>query len=215
MKINRAKTKIILFNKSQIFDFPPEITLQNSETFLDVVDQSRLLGLQVTTDLRWAAHTQSIIKRANSKLWMLRRMKFLNIDPYIIIDFYFKEIRSICEMACQVFHSGLTKNQSNDIENIQKKALKIILGRSYHSYEVACTLMSAEPLYDRRLSQCLKFVRKAVKSRLHTDIFIHTKNSITTRSSINKKLLEYTCNSQRYFNSPLVFLSRLYNQNMK
>ena len=214
MKINAAKTKIMLFNKSQILDFQPEITLQNSETYLDVVDQSRLLGLQVTTDLRWAAHTQSIVKRANSKLWMLRRMKLLNIDPYIIVDFYFKEIRSICEMACQVFHSGLTQNQSNDIENIQKRALKIILGGAYHSYEVACTLVSAEPLYDRRLSQCLKFVRKAVKSRLHSDIFKHTKNSITTRSS-NKRLLEYTCNSQRYFNSPLVFLSRLYNQNIK
>ena len=91
MKINEAKTKIMLFNKSQILDFQPEITLQNSETYLDVVDQSRLLGLQVTTDLRWAAHTQSIVKRANCKLWMLRRMKLLlNIDPYIIVDFYFK-----------------------------------------------------------------------------------------------------------------------------
>ena len=145
---------------------------------------------------------------------MLRRMKILNIDPFIIIDFFFKEIRSICEVACQVFHSGLTQKQSKDIENIQKKALKIILGRSYYSYEVACTIMSAEPLSDRRQTQCLKFIRKAVKGGLHSDIFKPAQNSITTRSS-NKKLLEYTCNSQRYFNSPLVFLSRLYNQNLK
>ena len=48
-------------------------------------------------------------------------MKILNIDPYIILDSYFKEIRSICEMACQVFHSGLTQRQSSDIEMIQKK----------------------------------------------------------------------------------------------
>ena len=116
-------------------------------------------------------------------------------------------------MACQVFHSGLTMNQSKDIENIQKRALKIILGKSYHSYEVACTIMSAEPLSDRRQSQCLKFIRKAVKGGLHSDIFKPAQNSIITRSS-NMKLLEYTCNTQRYFNSPLVFLSRLYNQNL-
>ena len=42
-------------------------------------------------------------------------MKILNIDPGVIIEFYFKEIRSVCEMACQAFQSGLKKNQTKDI----------------------------------------------------------------------------------------------------
>ena len=137
MRINESKTKVMLFNTSRILDFPPELTLPKMNNFLDVVEHTRLLGLQITTDLRWSAHSKFIIKRANTKLWMLRRMKLLNIDPDIIIDFYFKEIRSICEMACPVFHSGLTQRQSRNIEMIQKRALKIILGDSYHSYEIA------------------------------------------------------------------------------
>ena len=141
-------------------------------------------------------------------------MKILNIHPDIIIDFYFKEIRSICEMACQVFHSGLTKNQSRDIENIQKRALKIILGQHYGNYELACTLMSAEPLSDRRDSICLTFIKKAVRKGLHTDIFKPAKTLNVTRSK-NTQLKEYTCNTQRYYNSPLVYLSRLYNLNLK
>ena len=72
---------------------------------------------------------------------MLRRMKILGIDPSIAVDFFVKE-RSICEMACQVFHSGLTKQHSQDIENIQKKALKFILGNLYSNYEEACTLLN-------------------------------------------------------------------------
>ena len=138
-------------------------------------------------------------------------MKILNIDPTIIVDFYFKEIRSLCEMACQVFHSGLTKKQSNDIESIQKKALKIILGEHYLGYEEACTLLSAEPLADRRESLCLTFVKRAVKSGLHTDIFSPTISSCKTRSK-NNLLKEYHCNTKRYYNSPLVYLSRVYNQ---
>ena len=214
MRINVDKTKVMLFNTSRILDFQPEIMFPKSDNFLDVVEQTRLLGLQVTTDLMWSEHSKYIIKRANSKLWMLRRMKILNVDPYIILDFYFKEIRSICEMACQVFHSGLTQRQSSDIEMIQKKALRIILGNSYVSYEVACTLMSAEPLSDRRETQCLKFIQKAVKKGLHSDIFKLAPRIRATRSS-NKKLVEYTCNTKRYFNSPLVYLSRLYNENTK
>ena len=145
---------------------------------------------------------------------MLRRMKILNINPDIIVDFYFKEIRSICEMACQVFHSGLTKNQSRDIESIQKRALKLILGELYSSYEEACALVSAEPLSDRRDSLCLTFIKRAVRGGLHEDIFIPASTHNMTRSN-NVLLKEYTCNTKRFYNSPLVSLSRLYNQNLK
>ena len=39
-------------------------------------------------------------------MWMLRRMKILNIQTEIVLAFYFKKSRSILEMGCQVFHSG-------------------------------------------------------------------------------------------------------------
>ena len=214
MKINIPKTKIMLFNTSRKFDFPPEVQLPGSKTFLDVVSHTRLLGIQLTADLKWSEHTKYICERANAKLWMLRRMKILNIEPDIIVDFYFKEIRSIFEMACQVFHSGLTKYQSSNIEKIQKRALKLILGEHYSTYEEASTLMSAEPLSDRRDTLCLTFINRAVKGGLHSDIFkpAHTYN--ITRSDKNQ-LKEYTCNTQRFFKSPLVYLSRLFNQNLK
>ena len=67
-------------------------------------------------------------------------------------------------MGCQVFHSGLTLNQSRDIENIQKKALRIILGKVYPNYEEACTLLSCEPLSDRRDTLCFTFVKRAVNT---------------------------------------------------
>ena len=142
---------------------------------------------------------------------MLRRMKLLNIDPTILVDFCFKEIRSICEMGCQVFHSGMTKSQSRDIENIQRKSLKIILGNLYSNYEEACTLLMAEPLSDRRLAQCITFVKRSVKSGLHSDIFLPAKTLAHTRSS-TKMLKEYNCNTKRFYDSPLVSLSRLYNE---
>ena len=130
-----------------------------------------MLGIKLTTNLKWSAQTAFICQRATAKFWMLRRMKILGIDPSIIVDFYFKEIRSICEYACQVFHSGLTKKQSADIESIQKKALKIILGDLYLGYEEACTLLLAESLEEQRLTQCLTFVKRAVKTLGHLHFF--------------------------------------------
>ena len=114
MRINEAKTKAMIFNTSRKFDFPPELTLPNSDGFLDVIESTKLLGIKITTNLKWSDQVSFIVQRTSAKLWMLRRMKILSIDPEIIVDSYFKEIRSICEYICQVFHSGLTKKQSSD-----------------------------------------------------------------------------------------------------
>ena len=117
-------------------------------------------------------------------------------------------------MGCQIFHSGLTFNQSRDIENIQKKALKIILGKVYSNDEEACTLLSCEPLSDRRDTLCFTFVKQAVKTGQHENIFIPAHSHSKTRSK-KVQLKEYTCNTQRYYNSPLVYLSRVYNKSLK
>ena len=61
-------------------------------------------------------------------MWMLRRMKVLDVEPLSILDVYLKEIRSILELAVPAWHSGLTVKQAEDIERVQKVALKIILG---------------------------------------------------------------------------------------
>jgi hypothetical protein len=49
----------------------------------------------------------------------------IELDIHQMFDVYSKEIRSILEMAVPVWHSGLTRKQSSEIENIQKMAMKI------------------------------------------------------------------------------------------
>jgi hypothetical protein len=44
MRINESKSKVMLFNKSRKFDFPPEFAFRNGEN-LEGVEETRLLGL--------------------------------------------------------------------------------------------------------------------------------------------------------------------------
>ena len=74
-----------------------------------------------------------------------------------MFDVYTKEVRSILELAVPVWHSGLTKRQSRDIERIQKIAFKIILGVDYDNYYQACQMLSSQTLEDKRTKLCLKF----------------------------------------------------------
>ena len=74
MKINERKTKVILFNKAIKYDFMPHLTIDNGSP-LEVVEEVRLLGVQVRSDLSWRSNTAVMCQKAYSRLWMLRRLK--------------------------------------------------------------------------------------------------------------------------------------------
>ena len=56
MKLNLSKTKLMLFNTCTSRDFMPDISLENIR--IDLVEETKLLGVVLTSDLSWAANTQ-------------------------------------------------------------------------------------------------------------------------------------------------------------
>ena len=96
----------MIFNNARSIDFEPEMNLDGVE--LQVVDELRLLGLVVTSDLKWKQNTESICKRAYGRMWMLRRLKILGADKDDLKEVYVKQIRSIVEFGTAVFTAGLT-----------------------------------------------------------------------------------------------------------
>ena len=73
MVINSGKTKIMLFNKSHKYDFMPEITISQGEN-LEVIEEFKILGLVISTDLKWNKHIEYMCKRGFMKLRTLRRL---------------------------------------------------------------------------------------------------------------------------------------------
>lgn len=208
MKINPRKTKVISFNKSRKFDFPPELHFSDSLN-LAVVSELKLVGVVLTNNLKWQQNTNYICEKATQKLWTLRRLKRLKFDDCKIFDVYTKEVRSLLELAVPVWHSGLTKQQSAQIERIQKTAFRIILDDDSISYDVACTLLGAEPLEYRRVQLCINFAKKDVKK----ESTIFTTNTRTTTTRRPPKLVrEVKCRTQRYLKSSLPYLSKLLNK---
>ena len=73
-------------------------------------------------------------------------------------------IRSILEYACQVWHCGLTKSQSDEIENVQRRCLRIIFREL--SYKDALQITELELLSTRREKSVIKLFNE-VKSTSH------------------------------------------------
>ena len=66
-------------------------------------------------------------------MWLLGQLKKFNLDHYIILDYYLKEICPSMEHSVPIWTSGLTKAQVREVENVQKVALKIILADTFRN----------------------------------------------------------------------------------
>ena len=214
MVVNRKKTQIMSFNFRKTLDFPPEMSIAGAGAdYLDVVRHTKLLGIVVSDDLKWDLHVNFMCKKAAAKIWLLRRMRTLNLDREIMVDFYLKEVRSVLEFGVACWHSGLTIKLSDQIERVQKICVNVILCDNEWEipYQTGCTLLGIEPLSLRRKELCIRFIQKCSQNPLHSDLFTLCQD-VNTRQ--DKQLYrEFTARRDRYYNSPLCYLTRLLNSN--
>ena len=61
LKIKKDKTKIMSFNFSKKYDFLPKMSI--GENKLEVVQSTKLLGVILSSDLKWNQHTEYITKK--------------------------------------------------------------------------------------------------------------------------------------------------------
>ena len=67
MKINSSESKTMLFNRSRKSDFMPELMISGDD-YAEVVESMKLLGVIISSDLKWHSHINYLCERANSKL---------------------------------------------------------------------------------------------------------------------------------------------------
>ena len=166
MKLNKDKTKVMLFNPAIQWDFMPEIEVEGQ--FLEVVDEYKLVGVMISSNLKWDENTDYITKKAYSRLWMIRRLKNLGLNTASLMQVFTMQIRSVLEFGAVVWHSMLTDQNSRAIERVQKSALSIIFGPSYICYDNALLQTALKRLDERRDQLCLTFAKKTLKHPLHS-----------------------------------------------
>ena len=76
-----------------------------------------------------------------------------------LIDIYIKFIRSVLEYSCVVWGSSLTKENKQDLERVQKTAVRIILGTNYKTYKQSLEVLQLDTLCERRRLLELKFAK--------------------------------------------------------
>ena len=104
----------------------------------------------IRDDFKWNDHISNVTSKAVKRLYLLSQLKRAGICASDLVLFYCSTIRSVLEYACQVFHSSLPYYLSEQLEHIQKRALRIIF--PYASYNSAHKEAGIPSLYDRQAS---------------------------------------------------------------
>ena len=169
MKINSKKTKSMIFNYTEKYQFSTRLLLNNE--IVENLNSKQLLGTIISDDLRWDLNTINIVTKANARMELVRRVASFGASEDDIKNVYILFVRSLLEQSASVWHSTLTLENSEDLERVQKSAVKIILGDKYIGYEKSLVKLDMETLKERRENLCLNFALKCVKNPKTKNMF--------------------------------------------
>ena len=113
MKINQKKTKVALFNPHRNFDFMPEIKLSQDSENIEVVEQYKLLGQIIRTDMKTISNTENICTKAYKRMWIVRKLKELGCETSELLDVLRQQVLSVTEQAIPFWGPMITKRDQH------------------------------------------------------------------------------------------------------
>ena len=122
-------------------------------------------------------------------------------------------IRSLLEQSATLWHSSLTDENINDLERVQKSALRIILQQNFRGYKQALAQLGIESLAERREQLCLSFAQKCLKNDKMKSIFPINQRSHEMTTRFEEKFSVQYANTERLKNSAIIYMQNLLNKN--
>ena len=99
MVINSKKTKAMIFNFSTD-QFSTRLKLNDEN--IEIIENTKLLGTLIENDLKWDLNTKSLVKKANMRMQLLRKVASFGASKEDLKDIYVLFIRSILEQSAVV-----------------------------------------------------------------------------------------------------------------
>ena len=146
LNVTKTKEMVIYFGKATQKKSIPPIQLQAAA--VERVEIFKLLGVIISSDLSWQSHVDYIVKRASKRFFVLCQLVRIGVSVNDVTSVYCSLIRSILEYACPVWHCGLTKGQSEEIEGVQRRCMRILFPEL--SYSDSLQITGLELLCTRR-----------------------------------------------------------------
>uniref|UniRef100_A0A669F608 Reverse transcriptase domain-containing protein n=1 Tax=Oreochromis niloticus TaxID=8128 RepID=A0A669F608_ORENI len=118
------------------------------------VSSFKFLGVTVTEDLSWGNHTTLAVRKAQQRLYYLRRLRSAHIPRPLMLNFYNCAISSVLMYGLLVWFPSCTKADQQALQRVVEEAGRII----------ATTLPEISNIFRTR---CLRRVHSILRDQYH------------------------------------------------
>ena len=201
MQLNADKCKELIIDfKENPHNFSPLVVDSKA---LPVIDCAKILGVTISSDLKWNNQVVDCIKKANKRIHFIVLLKRARVPCNDIVNFYCTTIRSVLEYCAPLFHHALPAYLSEDMEKIQKRVLPIILPDM--SYQDCLDSLGLPTLKERRNELCKRLFDSIANNSGHklnyTTYCLQEMNKATACD--NREHIIYHARAQTALDSPL------------
>jgi hypothetical protein len=190
MEINTKKSKQMFFGTASSRNQQSPLVLRHDT--IDTVPSFKLLGVNISSDLRWDEHVDMICAKASKRLHYLSLLVRSSVRHAELLLYFKTIVRPIIEYACPVWQPGLTEEHRQRLEAIQCRALRIISGST--DYELQCAIHDIDPVSIRLQNLTRSFFDRINEKHdcLHR-LLPPNRSNYTDRLRTSNKLLLIKC----------------------
>ena len=142
---------------------------------------------------------------------LIRKLFGLGSPTNDLKTVYLTFIRSLCEQSCSVWN----EQNEQDLERIQKVALKIILKEKYRNYQHALNLLDLDTLKERRDQLSLVFAKKCLSNPKMKNLFPPNNRTHIMKPRKYEHFQVLHANTERMKRSPIIHMQNLLNDNVR
>ncbi|KAK3560434.1 hypothetical protein QTP86_008440 [Hemibagrus guttatus] len=124
LELNTLKTVEMIVDFRRNTPALPPLTIMNST--VPTVESFRFLGTTIFQDLKWDTHIDSIIKKAQQRLYFLRQLRKFNLPEELLTQFYSAVIESVLCTSITVWFGSATKSDIRRLQRTVQTAERII-----------------------------------------------------------------------------------------
>ena len=152
LALNGDKTKELIID----FRRPPRVhaPILIGGIAVERVKEFKFLGVHISDDLSWAVQTERVVKKAQQRLYFLRKLKKTGVGPKVLRAFYRGTTESILTGCFTAWYGSCTDRNRKALQRVVRTAERIS----------GCDLPSIQALYDER---CISKARGIMKDPTH------------------------------------------------
>jgi hypothetical protein len=111
----------------------------------------KFLGVHITDKLNWSTHTDSMVKKAQQRLFNLRRLKKFDLSPKALTNFYRCTIENILSGCITAWYGNCSAHNHKALQTVVRSAQRIIGGKLpalQDTYTTRCHRMAIKIIKD-------------------------------------------------------------------